>query len=232
MKLILTAAAALVLSISCHVASAGDFVNEGGGGDRGELSSSSSSSSITSRGLKRGKTNMMKPRKNTKKMNIQKFSGVYTMSNAEDGNELITFSQDPMTGVLTFETSVSMRGEGAPISTPADPLSSQDSIIVSGDGYCVLGVNSGSSTIATFKIDRKDGFTPTFVGTYFTNGSFPNSLTELNGLVYVLNAGGDGSISGYKLNPRTCKLKSISESTVALSQDTGLGPNDRPDFLW
>ena len=151
---------------------------------------------------------------------------MYTMSNAPE-NELLAFSQDIKSGALAFEGAVSTNGSGAILANTLqeDLLASQDSIIVAKG--CVLSVNAGSNTIASFKIGS-DGFTPTFVDTYPSNGVLPVSLTEYKCLVYVLNAGVDGSISGYDLNHRTCALSPIPGSTVTLKQSTGLGPEDPP----
>lgn len=155
---------------------------------------------------------------------------VYTMTNAESSNELLAYSQDRKTGILTFEGAFDMGGVGAVLDSTAqeDPLASQDSIIVS--GRCVIGVNAGSDTVASFRI-RSDGVSPRFVGVVGSNGFYPVSLASNDkGLVYVLNAGGNGSISGYKLDCRTCALTAIEDSTVELPQTTGLNGRDAPFF--
>jgi len=213
MKLISNLSLALVALSICDGAF-GSFSNDG-----------NHNKSNRQRGLKGGKA--AKTSKNSKGGKKPKNIGaVYTMSNAPE-NELLAFSQDIKSGALAFEGAFSTNGSGAILANTSrrDPLGAQNAIIVANG--CVLSVNPGSDTIASFSIGS-DGFTPAFVDTYPSNGVLPVSLTEYNGLVYVLNAGVDGSISGYKLNHKKCTLRPIPGSTVTLSQSTGLGPEDIP----
>ncbi len=155
---------------------------------------------------------------------------VYIMTNADSGNELLAFSQDTDSGILSFEGAFDMGGIGDTLDGTAqeDPIASQDAIIV--DGRCVLGVNAGSDSVASFIIED-DGYTPSFVGTLPSNGFYPVSLASNGyGIVYVLNAGGNGSISGYKLDCNTCALTAIADSTVELPQNTGLVGRAAPFF--
>ena len=204
MKLLSTLSLALAALSICEVAF-GSFSNDG---DHYQ--------SNRRRALKGSKTG-----KNSKgSKSSKKIGAVYTTSNAPN-NELLAFSQHIESGALAFVGAFSANGSGKTFvnTGPADPIASQDAVIVAKD--CVLAVNAGSHTIASFKIGS-DGFTPTFVDIYSSNGCFPVSLTEYKGLVYVLNAGEDGSISGYKLDHKTCALTPIPDSTVRLQQNTGL----------
>ena len=64
-------------------------------------------------------------------------------------------------------------------------------------------------------------------GVYDTDGSFPVSIAVHNELLYVLNAGGDGSITGFVMNPNNCRLTPIDSSTRSLSA----GGTDPPFFV-
>lgn len=212
MKLISNLSVALVALSICEGAF-GSFSNDG------------NHKSNRQRGLKGGKASK-KSKNNKGGKKPRNVGAVYTMSNAPE-NKLLAFSQDIRSGALAFEVAVSTNGSGAILANTSqgDPLGSQDAIIVVKG--CILSVNAGSNAIASFSIGS-DGFTPTFVDTYPSNGVLPVSLTEYKGLVYVLNAGVDGSISGYKLNHKKCILRPIPGSTVTLKQSTGLGPEDPP----
>ena len=156
------------------------------------------------------------------------FSTVYTMDNQPE-NHISIYERDQQDGTLNFISTVATGGSGfqlqfdpatdpAPLRPQQDPLASTGSIIVAGSETqkCLLAVNAGSNTVSTFKI----GAAPdelTLVGTFETGGMIPVSITERNGLVYVLNAGGNGSIMGFNLVPFTCLLFPFGAPT-ALNQ--------------
>jgi 6-phosphogluconolactonase (cycloisomerase 2 family) len=97
----------------------------------------------------------------------------------------------------------------------ADPLGSMDSIITTSDSKCVIAVNAGSSTVASFAIGN-DGYTLISTGVYAVDGSLPVSVAESNGNVVVLSARGKGAITGFKLEG--CALTRISG--ITLDQDS------------
>jgi len=155
---------------------------------------------------------------------------VYTMTNADSDNELLAYSQDDQTGILAFEGAFDMGGDGGILSGTGqeDPIASQDAIIVS--GRCVLAVNAGSHTVASFKIGDDD-VSPDLVGAVDSNGFYPVSLASNDdGIVYVLNAGGNGIISGYNLDCETCELTEIADSTVELPQNVMIDEDVAPFF--
>lgn len=140
-------------------------------------------------------------------------SAVYTMTN-QPNNEVLVFSRDESNGRLTFAQSVSTTGSGsqqnsmsgppANFSVPpgADPVGSQGGLIVA--GKCLLVVNAGSNDVSTFKIASSGEIE--FAGKFASNGLFTDSIAERDGLVYSLNAGGNGSIQGYTLSQFNCGL--------------------------
>ncbi len=80
----------------------------------------------------------------------------------------------------------------------------------------MLAVNAGSNSISSFKItgsglNRKS--------TVNSGGERPVSITQHGNLVYVLNAGGSGNISGFWLGEND-KLTPIPGSTKPLSSQT------------
>ena len=74
-------------------------------------------------------------------------------------------------------------------------------------------VNAGSNTISSFKITGNGLNLKSTVG---SGGMQPVSITEEDGVVYVLNAGGTGNISGFKLGNND-KLTAIPNTTRPLS---------------
>ncbi len=140
-------------------------------------------------------------------------SAVYTISNAESGNEVLVFKRS-IFGFLRSAGSYSTGGTG----NGAAGLGSQGAIILKGN--YLYTVNAGSDEISVMKI------TPaglSLVDKVSSNGSTPISLTVHNNLLYVLNSI-DENISGYKiandgtLTPIAGSTKPLSGTSVGAAQ--------------
>lgn len=138
---------------------------------------------------------------------------VFTSSNAVSGNELLVYSQE-RNGALTLRDHLPTSGVGS-----GAGLGSQGAVSLSGDGRYVFVVNAGSNSLSTFEI-RHQGVA--LVSTVDTGGLHPISVTEHDGLVYVLNDGGPGNVTGFR-NLRG-QLTPISRSTAPLSAAGGTAP--------
>ena len=122
---------------------------------------------------------------------------VYVMSNKNPHNSIVTFRR-ANDGSLSFahETLTGGSGTGA---NGADPLGSQDSLALSGDGLVLLAVNAGSNDISV--LGRRGG-TLVWLSKTSSGGTFPNSVTLSGDLVYVLNSKGTSpNITGFRLDP-------------------------------
>ncbi len=75
-------------------------------------------------------------------------------------------------------------------------LGSEGSVTLSANGRWLFVVNAGSNQISAFSV-RENGLTLTDV--VDLGGLMPISLTVRGSLVYVLNAGGSGNITGFRL---------------------------------
>jgi 6-phosphogluconolactonase len=134
---------------------------------------------------------------------------VYTMTNAADGNQIVIFGRDAK-GFLTKAGSVDTGGMGS--GGALDPLGSQGSLVLSGNGRWLLAVNAGSNDISVFRV-RPDGLEK--VDQVASRGVSPVSLTVSDSLVYVLNAGGTPNITGFNLS-HVGKLTPLEDSTRSL----------------
>jgi 6-phosphogluconolactonase (cycloisomerase 2 family) len=85
---------------------------------------------------------------------------------------------------------------GKEAGAPVDALASQGGLAATDDGRFLVALNAGSGTVSTLRV-LADGLEQ--VGTTSSRGDFPSSATVRGSLVYVLNAGGAGSVSGYRL---------------------------------
>ncbi len=132
---------------------------------------------------------------------------VYTLSNQTTGNKVLDYAR-AANGTLTLAGSYSAGGNGS-----GGGLGNQGAVILADDDEVLIAVNAGSNTISSFKIT---GNGLNLKSTVSSGGSTPVSVTEHGGIVYVLNAGGMGNISGFKLGEND-KLTAIANSTRPLS---------------
>lgn len=132
---------------------------------------------------------------------------VYTMTNAASGNEVLAYPRSAR-GALGDPTAYATGGDGT-----GGGLGNQSGLILSQDGRWLLVVNAGSNDISVFAV-TDDGLE--LMVTADSRGTMPVSLTENRGLVYVLNAGGDGNVAGFRLR-RDGKLGYVANSTRPLS---------------
>ncbi|HEX6192870.1 MAG TPA: beta-propeller fold lactonase family protein [Chitinophagaceae bacterium] len=132
---------------------------------------------------------------------------VYTMSNDPGSNMVLDYLR-AADGTLTLGGSYATGGTGT-----GTGLGNQGAVIFADGGDVLLVVNPGSNTISSFKITPAGLNLKSVVN---SGGVRPVSLTSHDDLVYVLNQGGNGSISGFRLRNND-KLEPIPNSTRPLS---------------
>jgi 6-phosphogluconolactonase len=131
---------------------------------------------------------------------------VYVLGNQPAGNEVLVFDRSA-DGTLTAAGHYATGGNGT-----GGGLGSQGAVAVDDAGRYVYAVNAGSGTVTSFRV------TPSGlrrIDTAGTGGAMPTSLTVRHGLLYVLNAGGAGSITGFTVDAGD--LSPLPGSTRALS---------------
>jgi 6-phosphogluconolactonase len=119
-------------------------------------------------------------------------AAVYTITNAPTGNGVAAFSRGA-NGSLTLVATYAAGGNG----TGAN-LGSQGAVALSENGKLLFAVNAGSDSISEFAVREDGGLN--LLSTFSSNGALPTSLTIHKNLLYVLDAGGAGSITGYKID--------------------------------
>lgn len=140
---------------------------------------------------------------------------VYVQTNQSAGNEIAIYFRST-DGTLTFSTMVSTGGLGT-----GAGLGSEGSVIVSNNGRWLFAVNAGSNEISAFRINSSG---LTLVDNVSSGGTVPISLALYKNLLYVLNSGGSGNITGFTVD-QSGKLSPVSGSTRLLSNNgTGAAP--------
>jgi 6-phosphogluconolactonase (cycloisomerase 2 family) len=136
---------------------------------------------------------------------------VYTLTNSPAGNAVKVFSRSG-DGSLSpggeFPTGGTGTGSG---------LGNQGAVVL--DGRRLFAVNPGSDSISAFAVEKG---ALELVDTVASGGDQPISLTVDDGLLYVLNAGGAGNISGFTVS-HAGELTPVAGSTRPLS-GSGTGP--------
>jgi 6-phosphogluconolactonase (cycloisomerase 2 family) len=138
---------------------------------------------------------------------------VFTTSNAQAGNELLVFARG-QDGTLTLHAGSSTGGQGS-----GAGLGSQGAVTLSGDGRFVFVVNAQSNSVSTFALHRRD---LQLVSVVPSGGLHPISVTEHEGIVYVLSDAGNGNVAGFRNVDG--ELQPIAGSVRGLSVAGGAGP--------
>jgi len=138
---------------------------------------------------------------------------VYALTNPATGNAVAMYAR-AADGALTWIGNVPTGGAGAGAS-----LGSQGALALSDDGRWLFAVNAGSNDISAFEVTPSGLALTSRVA---SGGLRPISVTVHDKVVYVLNAGGDGSISGFTVG-NSGALTSIAGSTRSLS-GSAVGP--------
>lgn len=148
---------------------------------------------------------------------------VYVMTNQPAGNQVIQF-QRASNGLLTQTSEASTGGMGGTGNGAGalDPLGSQDSLVLSGDGSRLLAVNAGSNELSALGTGSSGVTLLSRVG---SGGEFPNSVALHGDLVYVLNAHGTPNVTGFRLDASGA-LHQIPGSSQDLPGGASAAPHD------
>jgi 6-phosphogluconolactonase (cycloisomerase 2 family) len=117
---------------------------------------------------------------------------VYTLTNSAAGNVVVAYNR-AADGTLTSQGAFPTGGNGT-----GTGLGSQGAVVLSDDGRQLFAVNAGSNSISLFAV-RPDGLE--LEATAPSGGIRPISVSVRGSLLYVVNAGGAGNISGLVVGP-------------------------------
>ena len=146
---------------------------------------------------------------------------VFAMTNDADNNQVVMYNRAD-DGSLTYVGAFNTGGQGLTLE-PGDALGSQNPLILSPRHRRLFAVNAGSNTVSVFQVSRSG---LSLVDVVDSGGDLPVSLTMYWNILYVLNAGGDGNITGHRIGFGG-HLTPLAGSTRSLNAD-GTNP---PFFL-
>ncbi len=125
---------------------------------------------------------------------------VYVMTNAAAGNEIVVYLRDRHGRLSPLRNgAVSTGGHGGSSNAPIDPLGSQGALAYDDATHMLFAVNAGDNTVAAFDADGY-GLRPMLRRVVPSGGFIPVSLAVSENRLYVLNAGGTGSVATFAID--------------------------------
>lgn len=147
---------------------------------------------------------------------------VFVASNAVNGNQVLRFAR-AANGDLSAPVLFATGGVGT-----GGGLGNQGGVVLSDNRRWLLVVNAGSNEVSLFRV-TSGGLV--LVDQVSSGGVRPVSVALFGSLVYVLNAGGTGNISGFlltgdRLTPLSNSTRPLSSAAAGAAQ-VGFSPNGR-----
>lgn len=145
---------------------------------------------------------------------------VFALRDNPSGNSIAVFARHG-DGRLSLVHVVATGGDGAVAAgASADPLASQGALSYDAADHLLLAVNAGSGSLSVFSVA---GTALKRLQVLATGGAFPNSVAVAGDLVYVLDAGGSGAVTGFRISDG--RLQAIAGSDRSLALANASTPN-------
>ncbi|MDX3311272.1 beta-propeller fold lactonase family protein [Streptomyces sp. ME08-AFT2] len=141
---------------------------------------------------------------------------VFVQGNELAGNTIRVFRRGD-DGKLTAAGSYATGGKGGDqVDAPTDSLASQGSLVYDRGSHLLLAVNAGSGTVTSFRVEGQKLTNRRVVR---SGGDFPSSVAVSGNLAYVMNAGGAGSVQGFRITAGGLVPLSGSYRSLGLRND-------------
>lgn len=138
---------------------------------------------------------------------------VFVQGNELVGNMIHVFERSD-DGVLTAGSTYATGGKGGDqVDAPTDSLASQGSLVYDDRTSRLLAVNAGSGTVTSFRVRGRELTDRQVVS---SGGDFPSSVAVSGSLAYVMNAGGAGSVQGFRITEKGLKPIGGSRRSLGL----------------
>jgi 6-phosphogluconolactonase len=159
-------------------------------------------------------------------VHIDHGGAVYAMTNASSGNQVLVFFRD-RTGRLQPlpQATRSTGGLGGSVSAAVDPLGSQNSLVYDAELDLLFAVNAGDNSVAAFGVGPF-GLSLHLKALVPSGGYIPVSLAVSEHRLYVLNAGGTGTVATFEIGLQG-QLAQLATLDLGLSSVETAPPFDR-----
>lgn len=124
---------------------------------------------------------------------------VFVQGNELGGNTIHVFARDDQGKLKPGGTYATGGRGGDQVDAPTDSLASQGSLVYDHASGLLLGVNAGSGTLTSFRVEGTKLKDRRIID---TGGEFPSSIAVRGKVAYVMNAGGEGSVQGYRITAK------------------------------
>jgi 6-phosphogluconolactonase (cycloisomerase 2 family) len=148
---------------------------------------------------------------------------VFVQTNNPAGNAVVSYSRGSNGQLTAFATYPTGGLGGSESGAVVDPLASQGSLTYDAAHKLLFAVNAGSDTFTVFSVHGARLHQEQVLQ---SGGHLPTSISVSRDLVYVLNAGNDGTIAGFDIGSGG-RVHAIPDSIRSL----GLGNPATPNFL-
>ena len=141
---------------------------------------------------------------------------VFVQGNELDGNTVHVFARDDA-GKLSPSGAYATGGQGGDqVEAPTDSLASQGSLVYDDASGMLLAVNAGSGTVTSFRVEGQQLKDRRVVD---SGGEFPASIAVHGKVAYVMNAGGEGSVQGFRITGKGLKPLKGSHRSLGLDNE-------------
>ncbi|WP_225859467.1 lactonase family protein [Streptomyces albicerus] len=141
---------------------------------------------------------------------------VFVQGNELDGNTIHVFKRGD-DGKLTAAGNYATGGKGGDqVDAPTDSLASQGSLVYDDRSGLLLAVNAGSGTVTSFRVQ---GQKLTDRRVVRSGGDFPASIAVSGKVAYVMNAGGAGSVQGFRITAKGLVPLGGSQRSLGLDNE-------------
>ncbi|MFF5496128.1 lactonase family protein [Streptomyces aquilus] len=141
---------------------------------------------------------------------------VFVQGNELDGNTIHVFARGDDGKLEPAETYDTGGKGGDQVDAPTDSLASQGSLVYDDASGMLLVVNAGSGTVTSFRVE---GRTLTDRQVVDSGGEFPSSIAVHGKVAYVMNAGGEGSVQGFRITGKGLKPLLGSHRSLGLDNE-------------
>ncbi|MEU8828502.1 hypothetical protein [Streptomyces sp. NPDC048636] len=124
---------------------------------------------------------------------------VFVQGNELDGNTIHVFRRGDDGGLTPAGRYATGGRGGNQTDAPTDSLASQGSLVYDDRSGLLLAVNAGSGTVTSFRVKGEKLMDRRVVR---SGGKFPSGIAVSGRLAYVMNAGGKGSVQGFRIGAR------------------------------